>query len=170
MTELTHGDFAAPEAALAQREADPAWTQRLLSGDVTARAEFKALSRAAAGLQREGVPASAAAADLAGVDLFAEDARARLPEFSVIGGNEVSDHTRLDLIEGLRARGYSEQLIREYMDDDRSYSPEIHAMAKDRWTELESDPAFRRALLAKEFWAEKLWRSYCTVASGNVKG
>jgi hypothetical protein len=179
MSDLTPADFASPEAAgarLGALEGDSAWAARLMNKDAAALAEFASLTRAIAGIPHTPAPSkSLVVADLkagepGSVDLFAEDARSRLPEFSVVTGNEISDHRRLDLIEQMRARGTTEQMVREAFDESRVYPAEIHEMARVRWHELSGDADFRRRLLSGDAAAERQWRAYCIIAAGGVKG
>lgn len=160
--------------------ANPGFTAKLMSGDPATVTAFHAMNRNLLGMPPEpsgpnatdvltGSDADARAA--AAFDLFAPDARANLPGISVTSGPfDMSDRQRLDLVDSLRQRGTPEQIVREALDDTRTYSPELKAYCQDQWNSLAGDSEFRAALFRGEQWAERKWRAWCVVASGGVKG
>jgi hypothetical protein len=155
---------------LAGLEADPQWSAKLASRDPEAFATLHCLSHRIAGIAEPDATSPAVAGE---VDLFASNAASALPrvEITVSSNGEptITKQEELDQINILRNRGFVDGFIRERHDPNRVYSAEMHEAAKAKWSELESDPAFCKALLAKEHWAEVKWRSYCTIASGGVK-
>jgi hypothetical protein len=156
--------------------ANPDFTAKLMAGDPAAKTAFHAMNRNLLGLPPEPGPDPAAVeltkpGDGAAVDLLAPDAFAKLPAISTVGGPyDMSDRQKLDMVETMRQRGTDESVVREAMDDNRTYSPELKAYCQDHWNLLAGDSEFRAALFRGEASAERKWRAWCVVASGNVKG
>ncbi len=155
---------------------NPAWVDKLMSGDAGARSIFDGLMRRQVGIDPEPPPPTATdvltSPDTgASFDLFAPDAAEKLPGISTISGpHDMSDRQKLDLIETMRGHGTSDSVIAEAFDESRTYTAEMRAEADRFWQGLASDPTFRQRLLNGDTVAARQWRAHAIIMSGNVKG
>jgi hypothetical protein len=145
---------ATPEACQARLDslvATPEWSALLNSRQAGAWKEFEALSHKIA-----GVPEPVASESP--IEMLPRDT------FSSSGGPTLALSEQREIIETARNAGFVDAEISEWFSG-RTSSPELVAAAKAKWSELESDPEFRQALVKGEFAARRKLRAYSLITS-----
>jgi hypothetical protein len=173
-------DYTASLSPADQAQADigkamsaiPDLAKKLMDGDQEARKQFDAITRRALGMPEASpfVPADAGAA----VDLFAPDAESKL---ATMVGTSTESHLDPSMtprealadIQAWRARGRTDEQIRELHNEARAYSPSEHDFARACVQSMMGDNNFQRRLFSGDAVAERLVLAASTILSGGVK-
>jgi len=145
--------------------ASPEWNAKLLAGDAEAKTLFNNLGARLHGIEPDA-PGPDAAAMLTGpdanlkIDLYAPDAREKLPAIGWSGEGVITQREMLDHIDGLRQQGLNDTQIQELETglDARTgkpFSPEFIDDVRSLQQERHSDPDWLRKLEAGSAWHKR---------------